>query len=265
MLAKLPDRPENRVLRGIHLNAERFADLFHRHSFEVAQHERGPFVSAEPFHRRGDVLSQFGADEQSVLLRICADRTCHFRILRISAVVTIETTPRAEQVESAVDGDAMDPRAEIRTLLEFVELTVGAQERLLHHVIGIVLVSSHSVRHSKNGLAMTFDQHPEGVGIATPRPAHGCDVGHLHPTGLRLKMRKVVRCMEMRDFGRLLMVLGGVLLLFGIAMTAFGSLGLGRLPGDFIYRRGNFTFYFPLMTSILISLALSLLLWLFRR
>lgn len=69
----------------------------------------------------------------------------------------------------------------------------------------------------------------------------------------------------MRDFGRLLMVLGGVLLLFGIAMTAFGGLGLGRLPGDFIYRRGNFTFYFPLMTSIVISLVLSLLLWLFRR
>ena len=69
----------------------------------------------------------------------------------------------------------------------------------------------------------------------------------------------------MRDFGRLLMVLGGVLLLFGIAMTAFGGLGLGRLPGDFIYRRGSFTFYFPLMTSIVISLVLSLLLWLFRR
>jgi hypothetical protein len=69
----------------------------------------------------------------------------------------------------------------------------------------------------------------------------------------------------MRDFGRLLMILGGVLLLFGIAMTAFGGLGLGRLPGDFMYRRGNVTFYFPLTTSILISLALSLLLWLFRR
>jgi len=43
------------------------------------------------------------------------------------------------------------------------------------------------------------------------------------------------------------------------------AIGLGRLPGDLIYRRGNFTFYFPLMTSILLSIALSLLLWLFRR
>jgi hypothetical protein len=67
----------------------------------------------------------------------------------------------------------------------------------------------------------------------------------------------------MRDLGRLFIVLGGVLLLVGIAMTAFG--GLGRLPGDFVYRRGSFTFYFPLMTSILLSLLLSLLFWLLRR
>jgi len=69
----------------------------------------------------------------------------------------------------------------------------------------------------------------------------------------------------MRDLGRTLILLGGILLLLGIALTAFGGLGLGRLPGDFVYRRGNFTFYFPLMTSILLSLLLALLLWLFRR
>jgi len=69
----------------------------------------------------------------------------------------------------------------------------------------------------------------------------------------------------MHDLGRMLILLGGILLLLGIALTAFGGLGLGRLPGDLVYRRGNFTFYFPLMTSILLSIALSLLLWLFRR
>ena len=68
-----------------------------------------------------------------------------------------------------------------------------------------------------------------------------------------------------REIGRLLIVLGGVLLLAGVALTFFGRFGLGRLPGDFVYRRGNFSFYFPLMTSILLSIALSLLLWLFRR
>jgi len=41
--------------------------------------------------------------------------------------------------------------------------------------------------------------------------------------------------------------------------------GDNNAPGDIVYRRGNFTFYFPLMTSILLSILLSLLLWLFRR
>ena len=69
----------------------------------------------------------------------------------------------------------------------------------------------------------------------------------------------------MRDLGRMLILLGGMLLLAGIALTAFGGLGIGRLPGDLVYRRGNFTFYFPLMTSILLSIVISLVLWLFRR
>jgi uncharacterized protein HemY len=68
-----------------------------------------------------------------------------------------------------------------------------------------------------------------------------------------------------RELGRVLMVVGGVLLLAGIVLTAFGGLGLGRLPGDFVYRRGSFTFYFPIVTSILLSIVLSLLLWLFRK
>lgn len=68
-----------------------------------------------------------------------------------------------------------------------------------------------------------------------------------------------------RDVGRLLIVLGGLLLLAGIVLTLAGRLGVGRLPGDIVYRRGNFSFYFPLMTSILLSVVLSLLLWIFRR
>ena len=68
-----------------------------------------------------------------------------------------------------------------------------------------------------------------------------------------------------RELGRLLIVLGGVILIAGIALTAAGRLGVGRMPGDLVYKRGNFTFYFPLMTSIVLSIVLSLLLWVFRR
>jgi Protein of unknown function (DUF2905) len=68
-----------------------------------------------------------------------------------------------------------------------------------------------------------------------------------------------------RELGRLFILLGAALLLAGVALIAAARLGLGRLPGDFIFRRGNFTLYFPLMTSILLSLLASLLLWFFVR
>jgi DUF2905 family protein len=65
----------------------------------------------------------------------------------------------------------------------------------------------------------------------------------------------------MKDLGRLLIITGLVITAVGVAITA----GLGRLPGDIVYRRGNFTLFFPLMTSIILSIVLTLVLWLFRR
>ena len=58
---------------------------------------------------------------------------------------------------------------------------------------------------------------------------------------------------------------GIVLIAIGLAWLAGERLGLGRLPGDFVFERGNLRIYFPLATSILISVVLSLLVWLFGR
>ncbi len=69
----------------------------------------------------------------------------------------------------------------------------------------------------------------------------------------------------MRDLGRLLIIAGIVLVLLGLAITVLPRFGIGRLPGDFVFRKGNLTVYLPLMTSILLSLLLTLLFWLFRR
>ena len=65
----------------------------------------------------------------------------------------------------------------------------------------------------------------------------------------------------MADLGKLLVVLGGALVLAGILLLVLGRthLPLGRLPGDIIYRGKNTTFYFPLATSILLSVVLSLI------
>jgi hypothetical protein len=64
---------------------------------------------------------------------------------------------------------------------------------------------------------------------------------------------------------RWLIILGVVLLVAGLLWPWLSKLGLGRLPGDIVVERENFRLYFPITTSILISLALSLLLWLLNR
>ena len=69
----------------------------------------------------------------------------------------------------------------------------------------------------------------------------------------------------MRDAGRLLIVVGIVVAAVGVVLATGNRLGLGRLPGDITWRRGNFGCYFPLMTSIILSVLLTLILWLFRR
>jgi DUF2905 family protein len=71
----------------------------------------------------------------------------------------------------------------------------------------------------------------------------------------------------MTDLGKLLLVVGGVIFLIGAALLLAGkfNLPLGRLPGDIVYRGKNTVFYFPLATCVILSLVLSLLVWLFRR
>ncbi|HKJ71491.1 MAG TPA: DUF2905 domain-containing protein [Gammaproteobacteria bacterium] len=64
---------------------------------------------------------------------------------------------------------------------------------------------------------------------------------------------------------RFLIVLGLVLVAAGVLWPLLAKSGLGRLPGDLVIRRDGLRLYFPLTTSFLISLLVSLLIWLFRR
>ncbi len=70
----------------------------------------------------------------------------------------------------------------------------------------------------------------------------------------------------LNDLGRFLVVAGLVLVVAGGVLLVAGRIpGLGRLPGDIVIRRGNFTFYAPLATGLVISLVLSLVLTLIAR
>ncbi len=70
----------------------------------------------------------------------------------------------------------------------------------------------------------------------------------------------------MNDLGKVLVIVGLVIVLIGLLIwSGFGKGWFGRLPGDIHYSQGNFSFYFPVVTCILLSLAVSLILWLFRK
>jgi len=67
------------------------------------------------------------------------------------------------------------------------------------------------------------------------------------------------------DLHRFLIGLGLVILIVGIAWPLLMRIGLGRLPGDIVIERGGTNFYFPVVTCIIISIALSVVFWLFNR
>lgn len=70
---------------------------------------------------------------------------------------------------------------------------------------------------------------------------------------------------SMGGMQRILVILGLVVLLAGLFWPWLSKLPFGRLPGDIVIERPGFTFFFPITTSILISLVLTLIFWLFRK
>lgn len=64
---------------------------------------------------------------------------------------------------------------------------------------------------------------------------------------------------------RLLIALGVILVVAGLAWPLLAKLGFGRLPGDFRIEREGFTFYFPLTSGLIVSALVSLILWLLRK
>ena len=71
--------------------------------------------------------------------------------------------------------------------------------------------------------------------------------------------------MQVKIMARWLIFLGAILILIGLVWPWLSKLGIGHLPGDIHIKRGNFDFYFPLTSSIIASIVLSLLFWIFRK
>jgi len=62
-----------------------------------------------------------------------------------------------------------------------------------------------------------------------------------------------------------LITLGAILIVLGVAWPLMVKLGLGHLPGDIRVERKGYTFYFPVTTSLIVSVVISVILWIFRR
>jgi len=70
----------------------------------------------------------------------------------------------------------------------------------------------------------------------------------------------------MTDWGKFLVILGLLIAAVGgLLWSGLGKGWLGRLPGDINYSKGNFSFHFPIVTCLIVSVVLTLLLWLFRK
>jgi len=81
-----------------------------------------------------------------------------------------------------------------------------------------------------------------------------------------MRARTSASDLTMAPLGKALVVLGLILIVVGAIVWGMGGIPMiGRLPGDIYVRRGNFTFYFPITTAIIISIVLSLVLALLRR
>ena len=71
--------------------------------------------------------------------------------------------------------------------------------------------------------------------------------------------------MEMQGLGKIIIIVGIVTVVIGLVITLGGKIGLGRLPGDIFIRREGFSFYFPVVTCILLSIVLTIILNIFFR
>jgi hypothetical protein len=70
----------------------------------------------------------------------------------------------------------------------------------------------------------------------------------------------------MEQLGRILIIIGAVTMVLGVLLLLSGKLSwIGRLPGDILVQKKNFTLYFPIATSILISILLTLIFWFIGR
>jgi hypothetical protein len=91
--------------------------------------------------------------------------------------------PRSNQVDRAVDGNPVQPGAEVGARLESAQLPIGLEKRFLHDVLGVRRTPRHAVRQPVDGPTVAFHELPEGFAVAVAGQRDGGGVRLRHPIG----------------------------------------------------------------------------------
>ena len=102
-------------------------------------------------------------------------------MLQVRRVVRqLPVAPAADVIDGAVHGDPRQPGAHVRPRFEAGELAVRLQPGFLHDVLGVLDVADEAVGHREEVAAVALDEHPEGLGVAAPRPGDDQQVALVH-------------------------------------------------------------------------------------
>src|SRR5450755_737337 len=183
ILPELLHRSKYTVLSRIRPGAKRRADLLNRQPLKVAQDEGRSFLRAQFVQCRVYPIAHLGTVCDPLRSRrIHRDGLQDVAFLiRTSLAFVLVTLAHANQVQRIVRRDAEQPRREAGARFVSVKLLVCPQESLLHHVLCVLFISSHTKSQSEDGSAVLLDEQSKGVAVAGPRPFDRAARFHFHP------------------------------------------------------------------------------------
>ena len=140
--------------------AQRLADLVDRQALKVPQHERGSFLIAEFVQCLVDPRLHLIAVRDPVRPRsVNRNRLQDVTFIGLaSRAFVLMPLAHSNQIERIVGRDAVEPGGKAGARFVFVQLAIGSQEGLLHHILGVLFISSHTKSQTEDGTAVLLDQ-----------------------------------------------------------------------------------------------------------
>jgi len=177
--SQLLDRPKHRVPGRAGPNSQNAPDLGAGMSFEVAQQERCSFRGTKAPENLLHGLSNLAAFSHTIGAWISSHH--RFELGSLFGGLTLGAAPLfSHQIHGAIDGDAVQPGAELRSAIEKVEFAESPEKGLLDHVFGVLFAASETEGRAKDPLTVPFDKLSEGVGVSGARLLHEFKVISLH-------------------------------------------------------------------------------------